>query len=278
MWGRGSRSSCARRRTRSSTTPDRRFRRAAMPASSRCCRICAIAACVSSMRSSSVTAISIIGADANTVLAGLPVARVAGGPSVGHAVSAARAVADAGNAGRGTACSSRCCIRRALLARATTIRRASCVVRSAAGSALLAGDIEAAAESEIVDSGLPRATSSSCLITAAALLRPRRSSPQLRPALALVSAGYRNRWGLPRREVVERWRAAGARVLTTSGQRRDRGHVRCRPSAARARVSAARGVVTGIADSSARRVSATMPRITRPAPAMYMTAHSCSKS
>ena len=37
-----------------------------------------------------------------------------------------------------------------------------------------------------------------------------------RPALALVSAGYRNRWGLPRHEVVERWRAAGARLLTTA--------------------------------------------------------------
>jgi competence protein ComEC len=36
------------------------------------------------------------------------------------------------------------------------------------------------------------------------------------PALALVSAGYRNRWGLPRPEVTERWRAAGARVLTTA--------------------------------------------------------------
>jgi competence protein ComEC len=37
-----------------------------------------------------------------------------------------------------------------------------------------------------------------------------------RPALALVAAGYRNRWELPRREVVERWRAAGAQLLTTA--------------------------------------------------------------
>jgi competence protein ComEC len=34
--------------------------------------------------------------------------------------------------------------------------------------------------------------------------------------LALVSAGYRNRWQLPRPEVVERWRSAGAAVLDTA--------------------------------------------------------------
>jgi competence protein ComEC len=94
----------------------------------------------------------------------------------------------------------------------------SCVLRihSAAGAVLLAGDVEAGAEAEIVDSGLPRTTvvvvphhgsrtSSTASFVAAA-----------RPALALISAGYRNRWGLPRREVAERWRAAGARVLTTA--------------------------------------------------------------
>lgn len=94
----------------------------------------------------------------------------------------------------------------------------SCVLRvqSPAGSVLLAGDVEAVAESEIVDSGLTRTTlvvvphhgsrtSSTAPFVAAA-----------RPALALVSAGYRNRWGLPRHEIAERWRAAGARVLTTA--------------------------------------------------------------
>lgn len=94
----------------------------------------------------------------------------------------------------------------------------SCVLRidSSAGSVLLAGDVEAVAESEIVDGGLPRTTvvvvphhgsrtSSTAPFVAAA-----------HPALALVSAGYRNRWGLPRREIAERWRAAGARVFTTA--------------------------------------------------------------
>jgi competence protein ComEC len=93
----------------------------------------------------------------------------------------------------------------------------SCVllVRSSAGSVLLAGDVEATGESEIVGGGLPHTiavvvphhgsrTSSTAKFVAAS-----------RPALALVSAGYRNRWGLPRPDVVERWRAAGARVLTT---------------------------------------------------------------
>ena len=34
--------------------------------------------------------------------------------------------------------------------------------------------------------------------------------------MALVSAGYGNRWGLPREEVVARWRKAGAQVETTA--------------------------------------------------------------
>lgn len=92
----------------------------------------------------------------------------------------------------------------------------SCVlrIRGAAGSALLAGDIEQSAELAIT-SGLPRTevvvvphhgsrTSSTAPFIAAS-----------RPELALVSAGYRNRWELPRRDVVERWRAAGAHLLTT---------------------------------------------------------------
>jgi competence protein ComEC len=94
----------------------------------------------------------------------------------------------------------------------------SCVLRvhSSAGSVLLAGDVEAVAESEIVDSGLPRTS-----VVAVPHHGSRTSSTApfvaaTRPELALVSAGYRNRWGLPRREVAERWRAAGARVLSTA--------------------------------------------------------------
>jgi competence protein ComEC len=34
--------------------------------------------------------------------------------------------------------------------------------------------------------------------------------------LALVSAGYRNRWGLPSPAVVRRWQESGANVLVTA--------------------------------------------------------------
>ena len=152
----------------------------------------------------------------NSVLAGVPVAQVADG-AVGRTIVASRARhAGAASAGRGTACSSRC-LHPEHFGRASD-NDSSCVllVRSGAGSVLLAGDVEAAAESELVGGGLPRATvvvvphhgsrtSSTATFVAAS-----------RPTLALVSAGYRNRWGLPRHEVVERWRAAGARVLTTA--------------------------------------------------------------
>jgi competence protein ComEC len=94
----------------------------------------------------------------------------------------------------------------------------SCVlrVRSAAGSVLLAGDVEAAAESEIVDNSLARATVVVVPHHGSLTSSTARFVAATRPALALVSAGYRNRWGFPRREVVERWHAAGARVLTTA--------------------------------------------------------------
>ena len=94
----------------------------------------------------------------------------------------------------------------------------SCVllVRGPHMSVLLTGDIEAQAERQL----LPR------------LLRPvdvvviphhgsRTSSTAelvaaLRPSVAVVSAGYRNRWGFPKPDVVQRWQAIGARVFNTS--------------------------------------------------------------
>jgi competence protein ComEC len=94
----------------------------------------------------------------------------------------------------------------------------SCVllVSSRAGSALLAGDVEEAAESALVAGGLARVTA---VVVPHHGSRTSSTAPFVaasRPGLALVSAGYRNRWGLPRREVVERWSAAGARLLTTA--------------------------------------------------------------
>jgi competence protein ComEC len=96
---------------------------------------------------------------------------------------------------------------------------ASCVLQVSAGShrLLLTGDIERAAEAELLRSGrlqdvdvviVPhhgsRTSSSPSLVRA------------LHPDLAIISAGFGNRWGLPHVEVVERWQASGAEVLTTA--------------------------------------------------------------
>lgn len=152
---------------------------------------------------------------ANSVLAGVAVAHVLAGPSVGPLARPR----DPCRRGQRWIWDG---VRFEMLHPARSARvsdnDSSCVLRidSSAGSVLLAGDVEAVAESEIVDGGLPRTTvvvvphhgsrtSSTAPFVAAA-----------HPALALVSAGYRNRWGLPRREIAERWRAAGARVFTTA--------------------------------------------------------------
>lgn len=94
----------------------------------------------------------------------------------------------------------------------------SCVVliRGRDGTTLLTGDIELDAERALLQQGVPHVdvvvaphhgsgTSSSLLFVAAT-----------RPDVTIFSTGYRNRWGLPRAEVVERWRQAGARCFDTS--------------------------------------------------------------
>jgi competence protein ComEC len=93
---------------------------------------------------------------------------------------------------------------------------ASCVLLVSAGrrSVLLTGDIEREAEAQILRQGdlgpvdvlvVPhhgsRTSSSPALVAAT------------RPRWALVPAGHRNRWGLPRMEIVERWQQSGATVL-----------------------------------------------------------------
>jgi competence protein ComEC len=94
----------------------------------------------------------------------------------------------------------------------------SCVLRveSKTGSALLTGDIEIRGENALIDAGLTpvqivvvphhgsRTSSSDAFVQA--------SGAQL----AVFSAGYRNRWGMPKVQVVQRWRDSGARVLSTS--------------------------------------------------------------
>lgn len=95
----------------------------------------------------------------------------------------------------------------------------SCVLEIATGSqrALLTGDIERTIEEALVRDGhvrraavvtVPhhgsRTSSSTAFIDAA------------RPAIAVVSSAYDNRWGQPRAEVVRRWERAGARVYNTA--------------------------------------------------------------
>jgi competence protein ComEC len=91
----------------------------------------------------------------------------------------------------------------------------SCVLRvsTAAQTALLAGDIEAAQEARLASAGA---------LNADVLLVPHHgsktsSSPAfvqaVQPRFALVQNGYRNRFSHPVPAVVERWQAAGARVI-----------------------------------------------------------------
>jgi competence protein ComEC len=95
----------------------------------------------------------------------------------------------------------------------------SCVLRVTVGPhvVLLTGDVERAAELELVSAGES--------LRSDVLLVPhhgsRTSSTEAfvaatRPRWAVVSAGYRNRWGFPAASVVERWETAGAQVPRTS--------------------------------------------------------------
>ncbi|MEX0975982.1 MAG: DNA internalization-related competence protein ComEC/Rec2 [Woeseia sp.] len=95
----------------------------------------------------------------------------------------------------------------------------SCVVEATVGShrLLLSGDIESAAENELLVS--------SSLSPVNLVVVPHHGSrtssgahfvQQLHPEVAIVSAGFDNRWGFPDTEVVRRWQSAGAKVLTTA--------------------------------------------------------------
>jgi competence protein ComEC len=93
----------------------------------------------------------------------------------------------------------------------------SCVLKvtGAGGTALLTGDIEAQAEADIV----ARTGVAADIVTVAHHGSRSSSTPAFVSAtqakLALVSAGYRNRWNFPRPEIVHRWRDAGAEFLST---------------------------------------------------------------
>lgn len=93
----------------------------------------------------------------------------------------------------------------------------SCVllITGVGGRALLTGDIQGEAEEAIVRAGMrhvdivvaphhgSRTSSTDALVDATT------------PLVVLFSAGYRNRWGFPKPEVIERWRSRGAALSST---------------------------------------------------------------
>lgn len=92
----------------------------------------------------------------------------------------------------------------------------SCVLRigNGAQTVLLAGDLEAPQEARLVDAGAP--------LAADVLLVPHHGSKTsssaafldaVKPRLALVQAGYRNRFGHPAPPVVERYRERGIAII-----------------------------------------------------------------
>jgi len=95
----------------------------------------------------------------------------------------------------------------------------SCVLRieGAGGRVLLTGDIERAAERELL-------LRSSALLPADALLVPHHGSAtsstpefvkQVAPRHAVFAVGHRNRFGHPREDVLARYREAGSELLRT---------------------------------------------------------------
>jgi competence protein ComEC len=100
-----------------------------------------------------------------------------------------------------------------------TGNNASCVLRVSAGrhSLLLTGDIEQSAESALL--ALQPKLQADAVIVPHHGSRTSSSSPFVdaaAPAIAVVSAGYANRWGFPSPQVVSRWQATGATTLSTA--------------------------------------------------------------
>src|SRR5690606_35151007 len=98
----------------------------------------------------------------------------------------------------------------------------SCVLRATAAgiSILLTGDIGARIERRLVSEQAEA-------LSAEVLLVPHHGSRHsssadfvqaVAPRYALVSAGYRNRYGFPRPEVVARYREVGAQLLETAAE------------------------------------------------------------
>ena len=94
-----------------------------------------------------------------------------------------------------------------------------CVIRiaTAGASVLLTADIEAKSERELLGSSADK-------LRAQVMLVPHHGSrtsssleflAQVNPDIALVAAGYRNRFGHPKEDVLDRYRALGSRIYRT---------------------------------------------------------------
>ncbi len=98
---------------------------------------------------------------------------------------------------------------------------ASCVLLVGAGKfrLLIPGDIEGPAEKALLQYSDPGAVD---VVIAPHHGSNTSSSPafveSLKPSLVIVAAGFLNRWGFPKPEVVERWAATGAEVVTTGNE------------------------------------------------------------
>ena len=95
----------------------------------------------------------------------------------------------------------------------------SCVLKisSAHGAALLTGDIEARSEQELLERA-PQALRADVLVVPHQGSRSSSTGDfiaAVQPRWAVFPAGYRNRFGHPNQEVVERYRASGAQLLRT---------------------------------------------------------------
>lgn len=93
----------------------------------------------------------------------------------------------------------------------------SCVlaVTGEGGTALITGDIEADAELAILNRSAVRADIVVVAHHGSASSSTAAFVEAARARFAFVSAGYRNRWNFPRPDVVARWRASGAEVVST---------------------------------------------------------------
>ena len=95
----------------------------------------------------------------------------------------------------------------------------SCVLQVTVGGhgLLLTGDIEAPAERHLVHSGVLSPVDLATVPHHGSRTSSTAAFVQtLDASVVLVSAGYDNRWGFPKPDVVARWQASGAQVLNTA--------------------------------------------------------------